>query len=257
MSGYLGPEPMQQFFDNTGVPCAGGLIYTFASGSDSTPLPIYSDAALAYPLTNPAILDAYGRLAYYIPTGVNYRFRLKTAALVTLWTQDDVEIPSITVPPSSGMPSGAVIGFGGTTTPDGYLPCTGNYYAIATYADLYAVCLTAFNTGGEPADTFRVPNLQGRFPLGKATSGTGATMGEAGGAIDHTHTVSGHTHTGPSHTHTVVVPSSTLQGIGTGTIANSGTLTSSASGTGTTGSTALTTNTANPPYLVIRYIIKT
>ncbi len=38
--------------------------------------------------------------------------------------------------------------------------------------------------------------MRQRFPLGQATSGTGATLGASGGSI-------GHTHSGPSHSHTL------------------------------------------------------
>lgn len=39
-----------------------------------------------------------------------------------------------------------------------------------------------------------LPNLCQRFPLGKAASGTGSTMGGTGGAIDHTHSTPAHYH---------------------------------------------------------------
>jgi microcystin-dependent protein len=47
---------------------------------------------------------------------------------------------------------------------------------------------------GDGTTTFNVPNLKGRFPLGKADSGTGATLGGTGGQIDHTHGTKPHYH---------------------------------------------------------------
>jgi hypothetical protein len=44
--------------------------------------------------------------------------------------------------------------------------------------------------------TLTLPDMRQRFPIGKAASGTGATLGGTGGNIDHTHT-------GPAHTHTI------------------------------------------------------
>jgi len=68
--------------------------------------------------------------------------------------------------------------------------------------------------------TITLPDLQGRFPLGKASAGTGSTLGGTGGALDHTHSVPAHYHgmgTGAdlnitasgSHVHSVTDPGHT------------------------------------------------
>jgi microcystin-dependent protein len=86
-----------------------------------------------------------------------------------------------------------------------WLKCDGTQYNIATYSDLYAVIGNLYNTTGDGISTFNVPDFRGRFPLGKAASGTGSGFGHAagrGGSLDHTHTVSSHTHD-IAHTHTI------------------------------------------------------
>jgi len=45
------------------------------------------------------------------------------------------------------------------SNPYGLLACDGTIYSVPSYSNLYAVVGTTYNTGGEPADTFRVPTL--------------------------------------------------------------------------------------------------
>ena len=71
----------------------------------------------------------------------------------------------------TGVATGAITAYAGATAPSGYLLCQGQTVSRTTYAALFAVCSTTYNTGGELATDFRLPNLQQRFPLGKAASG--------------------------------------------------------------------------------------
>lgn len=99
-------------------------------------------------------------------------------------------------------PVGAMLPFGGSAAPTGWLLCDGSLVATATYAALFAVIGHAYNGGVDPGGgNFRLPDLRQRFPLGKAAAGTGATLGGTGGVIDHAHTVASHTHTVPRHYH--------------------------------------------------------
>ena len=50
--------------------------------------------------------------------------------------------------------------------PTNYLLCKGGVVSQATYAGLYAVIGSAFNTGGEGGGNFRLPNLQNNYPRG-------------------------------------------------------------------------------------------
>lgn len=94
------------------------------------------------------------------------------------------------------VPVGTITAFAASTIPTGWLLCNGDAVSRTTYADLNTLfAADSYKYGaGDGTTTFNLPNLQQRFPLGKATSGTGATLGDTGGAIDHTHTVPGHYH---------------------------------------------------------------
>ncbi len=152
-------------------------------------------------------------------------------------------------PSRSLVQVGGIILYGGATAPTGWLLCNGADISRTTYAALFAVLGTAFGAG-DGSTTFNLPDLRQRFPLGKADSGTGSTLGGTGGAIDHTHA-------GPSHAHgagSYVITNTNTHGGGCcGGGVNVGTTpvtgTSSFDGTQQTGS-------ANPPFQVVNYIIK-
>lgn len=111
------------------------------------------------------------------------------------------------------------------TLPTGYLWANGEVASQTTYAALFAIIGTTYNTGGEGAGNFRLPDLCGRSPFGSDDMGgitlksrvtnagsgiVGTTLGAAGGAqsvvLDST-MIPSHTHTGTtgtesaSHTH--------------------------------------------------------
>lgn len=186
--------------------------------------------------------------------------------------------------------------------PTGWLICDGSAVSRATYSALFAIIGEIYGAGNGTT-TFNLPDLRGRFPFGKAATGTGSTLADDFGLIDHVHTGPAHTHTGPSHSHTytdvvnhthavnvtdpghkhtiatdgaagILAPAKTVGGAGattqdtstvvTGvtavTVAPAGgvaTGNTAASGTGPTGSSGTgDTGVANPPGLVINFIIK-
>jgi len=160
------------------------------------------------------------------------------------------------------VPAGVILPYGAASAPTGWLLCDGTAVSRTTYADLFAIVSTTFGTG-DGSTTFNLPDMRGKFPLGKAASGTGSSLGGTGGSIDHTHTGPSHTHTGPSHTHTATTSAANAATGGGGSGANNTeqahthTLTTSASGTGNTGSSGTgDTGTANPPFVALNYIIK-
>jgi hypothetical protein len=81
-----------QFFDNNGVPLAGGLIYTYLAGT-STPAATYTSSTGSIAHANPIVLDAAGRIAtgeVWLTSGVEYKFVVKTALFVQLGSYDNI-----------------------------------------------------------------------------------------------------------------------------------------------------------------------
>lgn len=95
----------------------------------------------------------------------------------------------------SGTPTGAILDFGGSTAPSGYLLCYGQDVSRATYSDLFGVIGTTYGSG-DGTTTFTLPDCRGRVGAGKddmggvaagritnAVSGIdGTVLGAAGGA---------------------------------------------------------------------------
>ena len=80
-----------QFFDNLGIPLAGGLLYTYTAGT-TTPQATYTSSAGTIANSNPIVLDAAGRTAnqVWLTTGGAYKFVLQTPAAVTIGTYDNI-----------------------------------------------------------------------------------------------------------------------------------------------------------------------
>ena len=105
-------------------------------------------------------------------------------------------------------PIGSVISYAGAVAPSGWLICDGQAVSQSTYADLYAVIGSTYDTAGGQsapgAGLFRVPLLTGRVPVGKATAGTFASLAATGGAETVTLTTGempAHTHVQDAHNH--------------------------------------------------------
>jgi microcystin-dependent protein len=97
------------------------------------------------------------------------------------------------------MPAGSILPYGGSVArdaPKGWLLCDGASYDKDKYRDLYHAIGTYY--GGD-ANNFKVPDLQGRGPMGyKARSSAFDPLGRAAGEETHTLTVTEM----PSHNHT-------------------------------------------------------
>ncbi len=124
------------------------------------------------------------------------------------------------------FPSGIVIEYAGASVPPGWLFCDGSRRNIVDYPDLYAVLGTRY--GPIQTGTFKLPDLQGRVPVGAGASVDSGisprVLADKGGVQDvtlsllnlpthnHAFTDPGHTHTGSSvasHSHNVTIPSHT------------------------------------------------
>ena len=88
-----------QFFDNNGIPLAGGLIYTYAA-STTTPQATYTTSAGNIAHANPIVLDSTGRVPggeIWVTVGLSYKFVLQTSANTLIATYDNITNGSIIV----------------------------------------------------------------------------------------------------------------------------------------------------------------
>ena len=114
------------------------------------------------------------------------------------------------------MPAGVITQYVGTAAPAGWRLCDGTLYnaADATYARLWATIGTTY--GGSGINSFAVPDLKGRVPVGYG-AGTGLTtrsLNDKGGAETHVLTeaqLASHTHIQNSHGH-AATPTGSLGG---------------------------------------------
>lgn len=159
----LAPTPKPQFFDNNGVPLAGGLLSTFLTGT-ATPQATFTDAAMTTPNANPIVLDSAGRCTIYLNPSVSYKFVLKTSASVTLWTVDPV------TPVNAGnVGLGEFFNFGGA----GNSPITAAAYFTGSTLQTLHPGSAMWNV-----DTLNIP--PGNYKVegdGIQTSGTNFTCG--------------------------------------------------------------------------------
>lgn len=94
------------------------------------------------------------------------------------------------------MPVGGGFLWFTSSAPAGHILARGQLLDPANYPRLFQVWGTTY--GGDGSSTFGVPDLRQRLPLGRASSGTGSTLGDTGGNIDHSHSQPTHTHTNPN-----------------------------------------------------------
>ena len=231
----------QQFFDNTGVPLNGGLLYTYQAGS-TTPLATYTDINATVANANPIVMDASGRLAneVWLTYGVNYKFVLKNSAGSTIGTYDNIYgIVGVQTAVGTTIPLGVITLWYGSigSVPTGWYLCDGSN---------------------------GTPDLRNRFIVGAGSTYAVAATGGSADAIvvTHNHTATS-TVTDNGHVHAGGRVSFLNSGIAVG--ANDTTSTPGNTASALTGITVATTNTsagtsgtnANlPPYYALAYIMK-
>ena len=233
------------FLGTTGLPLAGGKLYTYQAGS-TTPLASYTTINGNIANSNPIILGSDGKLPeeLWLTYGYNYKLVLTDANDVLIYTYDNIYGILGTIPTSSStVPSGMILLWSGSigSIPSGYYLCDGSN---------------------------GTPDLRNRFVVGAGDSyAVNATGGSADAiVVSHTHTATS-TVTDPGHTHTVSVSNQSSQngsisGGGSQPAVGSSTLTTASN---TTGITVATTNTTSgtsgtganlPPYYSLCYIMK-
>lgn len=96
-----------QFSDSNGVPLSGGLLYTYAAGT-ATPAVTYTSASGVTANANPIVLNSAGRppSEVWLNSSDTYKFSLKTAANVDIWTMDNIPgIASFVTTTIANLPS--------------------------------------------------------------------------------------------------------------------------------------------------------
>lgn len=111
----LSPTPKLQFFGTDGLPLVGGKLYTYAAGT-TTPIATYTDNTQANLNTNPVILDSAGQASVWLADSITYKYVLKTAEEVTLFTVDYVSVPVTANSFASPPPIGSDVPNEGTFT---------------------------------------------------------------------------------------------------------------------------------------------
>ena len=146
------------------------------------------------------------------------------------------------------VPSGMISQYAGSSAPSGWLMADGSAISRTTYVDLFNVIGTTYGTGNG-STTFNLPDLEGRVPVGKASTGTFDDLNDKGGAETHTLTIAEM----PAHTHNVTLV--TGGGSGPDNPKHEDDSTQTTDPTSSTGGGGAHENM--PPYIVVNYIIKT
>jgi hypothetical protein len=138
----LSPTPKQQIFGSDGAPLVGGKIYTYLAGT-STPATTYTDYSAGTANTNPIILDSYGQANIWLLSSTSYKFVVKTATDVLLYTVDNISTPLDISALASPPPIGS-------TTPNTGAFTTLSASGAVTLTGLGAMKLNAGTTAERP-----------------------------------------------------------------------------------------------------------
>lgn len=154
-------NPHVQFF-NGSAPCSGCLLSTFSAGT-TTPLVTYSESTGTTPNANPIVLDSNGFATIYV-TSAAYKFTLKTAASVTIWTQDQITwstpLSTFAGITSTGnvivKPSVAATGGANQSSPTHCL--IGFYFNVSSLQDQWCF-QTVLGAGAAPSTTLTITHV--------------------------------------------------------------------------------------------------
>ena len=83
------------------------------------------------------------------------------------------------------MPTGAIIPYGGSSAPAGWLLCNGQAVSRTTYAELFAIIGTAYGVG-DGSTTFNLPDYSDRVPQGNGRGYVSAGLPNITGAVGST-----------------------------------------------------------------------
>lgn len=110
------------FYDADGNPLSGGLLYTYAAGTNN-PLATYTDRGGQTANPNPVVLDSAGRAPVWLTLNVPYKLILQDAAGVVQFTTDDfyggadpLQLQAAGIVPATGGNYSGPVNFSGGAT---------------------------------------------------------------------------------------------------------------------------------------------
>jgi hypothetical protein len=212
-----------QFFTTTGLPLAGGYLYTYQAGS-TTPLATYTDNGGTSSNTNPIQLGTDGRppAEIWLTYGVNYKFVLADSTNAVIQTYDNLYgIIGVQATSGATIPAGLISMWSGSigSIPSGWYLCDGSN---------------------------GTPNLTDKFIVGAGSTYAVNGTGGANTVTLTTNNLPAHTHTAtsvvtdPGHFHSGAAQLSASSGQNASGAPNF--IANTNTGTATTGITVATTN---------------
>lgn len=178
-TGTVAPAPKHQWFDNNGDACSSCLLFSYTAGT-STKESTFSDSALSSANSNPATLNAAGRLTggLFLNPGTSYKFILAPAndtdpPASPLWTIDNVQsVPAANVDVDVSATAGEALsagdlvylsqGDGGRTSGRWYKADADLDYASVTANSMgFAVAAISSGSTGTARVTGRMTGLSG------------------------------------------------------------------------------------------------
>lgn len=116
MTTSLMPEPRQRYFDSNGQPLAGGLVYTYAAGTN-TPKATFTDSAGTTPSSNPVVLDVNGEALIYWSGAYKVNVTSSIGVQIAGYPVDNfISIDSIVTSIFNGPSGAGLVGFDYSST---------------------------------------------------------------------------------------------------------------------------------------------
>lgn len=147
------------------------------------------------PITAAALTKIENGLAAAASTADSAASKANSAATAALAQQIQLQVQNML---KFIIPIGGIIGFYGTTAPDGWLICNGQAVSRTTYAELFSVISTR-SGAGDGRNTFNLPDLRGQVLYGWGHPQRTPSLGVSVGEFEHTITQNEM----PPHTHEI------------------------------------------------------